>query len=107
MIEARDVKRALEFHGRNARTLGNARERLVLAERRIKRVTALVKRAYSDKPAHVQEREAFASDEYEAASVEESKAAGDYEYQRAAMDNAKLTIEIWRTLEANHRAAAH
>jgi hypothetical protein len=107
MITEGQVRKAIEFHGRIAPQLGKAKEDAVYCERYVKRVVALEKKKFSDKPANVQEREAYASDAYHKALIEEAKAIGRLEEIRAAKDHAQLIIEVWRTLEANHRAAVH
>ena len=53
-----------------------------------------------------QEREAYASVSYAAAVAEETKAAAAQEEIKAAWANARLTIDIWRTLEASHRVVS-
>lgn len=107
MISEAQVKRAHDFHGRSAADLGRAKENAVYHERYTKRVLALEKKKLADKPANVQEREAYASDAYLKALIEEAKAAGELEKIKAAREHADLTIRLWQTLEANHRAALH
>ncbi|MGO9171979.1 MAG: hypothetical protein ACLP7P_08455 [Rhodomicrobium sp.] len=107
MITEGQVRKAIEFHGRVAADLGKAKENAIYCERYVKRVVALERKKHADKPANIQEREAYASDAFHKALIEEAKAAGELEKIRAAREHAQLTIEVWRTLEANHRAAIH
>ena len=52
------------------------------------------------------EREGYASETCAAPMVEEAKAAAALEEIKAARAHARLTIDIWRTLEASHRVVS-
>ncbi len=57
----------------------------------------------SDLPITAQEREAYASEAYAAAMEEEARAAAALDEVKAARAHARLTVDIWRRLEASHR----
>jgi uncharacterized protein (DUF305 family) len=95
---------AINFLIGNARTQGNAKEALILAERMVERVKALQMKRFSDLSVSAQEREARASEPMQAAWAAEAKAAGHYEYIRACKDAAVARLEAWRTLQSNARA---
>lgn len=78
-------------------------ERALIAEGNLKRVKAQVMKTFRALPVTAQEREAYASKSYAAAVEEEAKAAAALEEVKAARAHARLTIDIWRTLEASHR----
>ena len=105
MISEGEMRRALNFLQESAAEVGKLRENAIYTERQTKRILAFGKQAHSDKPANVQEREAYAADAYHKAIMAEAKALGQWEYIKARRDHAATLIEVWRTLEANHRAA--
>ncbi len=103
MVSDRQLMQAIDFDGRSAAELRACIERALIAEGNVKRVKAREMKNFSDLPLAAQEREAYASDAYAAALAEEARAAAALEEVKAARAHARLTIDIWRTLEASHR----
>lgn len=103
-ITDEQAEKALDWLRDNAGVLGEAKKRLVLAERLVERTKALVMKMHSGLPVSAQEREAKASDEMFSAYQAEADAAGEYEKLRALQDVARAKIEAWRTLSSTFRA---
>ena len=95
---------ALDWLRDNAKTIGDAKRDLVLAERMVDRTKALEMKRHSELPVSAQEREAKASDVLHEAYKAEAIAAGEYEKLRALRDVAIARVEAWRSLTANFRA---
>jgi hypothetical protein len=103
MVTDRQLMNAIDFDGRSAAELRVLIERALIAEGKVRRVKALAMKAASDLTVAAQEREAYASEAYAEAVAEEARAAAALEELKAARAHARLTIDIWRTLEASHR----
>jgi hypothetical protein len=106
MISDTQLLSAIEFDGASAGELRTCIERALIAEGNLKRVKAMEMRKHDHLPLGAQEREAYASEAYEAAMIEEARAAAALEYIKAARAHARLTIEIWRSMESLHRAVS-
>jgi hypothetical protein len=106
MVTDNELMRAVDFDGRSAAALRACMERARIAEGNLKRVKAQVMKAFSELPVTAQEREAYASESYATALEEEAKAAAALEEIKAARAHARLTIDIWRALEASHRVVS-
>jgi hypothetical protein len=106
MISDNKLLSAIEFDGASAGELRACTERALIAEGNLKRVKALEMKKYDHLPLSAQEREAYASEAYEAAMVEEAKATASLEQIKAARAHARLTIEIWRVIESSYRAVS-
>ncbi len=100
------LMQAVDFDGRSSGELRACMERALIAEGNLKRVKAQVMKTFCDLTVTAQEREAYASEAYAAAMEEEAKAAAALEEIKAARAHARLTIDIWRTLEATHRVVS-
>jgi len=94
---------ALDWLVQNARALGKAKERAVLAESMTKRVKAIEMARSDAKTVAEKERDALVSDAYLEAITAEAQAAGDLETLRALKDAALARIEAWRSLSATQR----
>jgi hypothetical protein len=103
MMTDSQLMQAIDFDGRSTAELRACMERALIAEGNLKRVKAQVMKTFSNLPVTAQEREAYASEAYAAAMEEEAKAAAALEQIKAARAHARLTIDIWRALEASHR----
>lgn len=99
----RELMLAIEFDGRSASELRACVERALIAEGNLKRVKAQMMKTCSGLPVTAQEREAYASEAYAVAMEEAAKAAAALEEIKAARAHARLTIDVWRTLEASYR----
>ena len=106
MVTGGQLMQAIDFDGRSAGELCGCMERTLIAGGNLKRVMAQVMKTFSGLPAAAQERQAYASDAHAAAMEEEAKAAAALEEIKAARAHARLTIEIWRILDASYRAVS-
>jgi hypothetical protein len=95
---------ALNWLVSNARALGKAKEKAVLAESMTKRIKALEMSRSEAKTVAEKERDALASQAYLDAITDEAKAAGEYETMRALKDAAIARVEAWRSLQATQRS---
>jgi nucleotide-binding universal stress UspA family protein len=100
-----EADRALDWLVSNAPKIGEAKKRLVLAERMVDRTKALVMKKFSELPVSAQEREAKASDELFAAYKEEAEAAGAFQTLLAYRDAASARVDAWRSINATLRGA--
>ena len=78
----------------------------LIAEGNLRRVKAQVMKTFGELPMTAQESEAYASEFYAAAVEEEAKAAAALEEIKAVRAHTRLTIDIWRRLEASHRVVS-
>jgi hypothetical protein len=69
----------------------------------VKVVKALEMQKRDGLPLAAQERDALASPAYRAALIEEAKAAAALEEIKARRSNARLIVDIWRSLETTYR----
>jgi predicted Ser/Thr protein kinase len=95
---------ALNWLLSNAKSLGKAKEKSVLAESMTKRIKALEMARSDAKTVAEKERDALASEAYLLAITAEAQAAGEYETMRALKDAATARIECWRSLTSTARA---
>jgi len=89
----------------SAAELAAAKTDLVRCENMLRVTKALAMKYSDEKSAAAQEREAYASEEYQEAVSELASVAGIYEKLRALREAAKMQIEYWRSLNANQRSA--
>jgi len=106
MVTDRQLMQAVDFDGCSSGEFRACMQRALIAQGNLKRVKAQVMKTFGDLPVTAQEREAYASEAYAAAMEEEAKAAAALEEIKAARAHARLTIDIWRTLEASHRVVS-
>lgn len=105
MIDSTKAARAVQYLIDSAAEYGAARAE---AERRndmLRVIKALVMAQSNQKATAAQEREAYASQAYQDAIEAKFEAVKDAETLRAKRDAAIQTIEAWRSLNANQRAA--
>lgn len=103
LVEEKDVEDALDFLLKGAVELGEARRKLVLAERMRSHVEALEMKMHAEKSVSAQSREARASKRYLECIEEEAKAAGDYEVQKAKREAMDARLRVFQTESANYR----
>ena len=103
MVTGGHLMQAVDFDGRSAGELRSRIERALIANANVKRVKAIEMKNFSDLAIAAQEREAYASEAYAAAMEVEAKAEAALKEIKAARTHARLTIDIWRILEASHR----
>lgn len=102
-VTGRQPMQAIGFDGKSAAELRVCMERAAIAEGNLKRVKALEMKKHGNLPITAQEREAYASEACAVAMEEAARAAAALKEVKAARAHARLTIDIWRTLEASHR----
>jgi hypothetical protein len=103
LVDDEQVEEAVDFLKRNAIDMGNARRRLIFAERRRSHVEALKMKEFNHLPVAAQTREARASQAYLECLEEEAIAAGEFEKLKALREAASALIEVYRTESANYR----
>jgi hypothetical protein len=103
LISDRQFVAALKFDSSSIDELSACVARSLRAEGAVKRVKALEMQKVAHLPLAAQEREAFASDAWHEAMLEEAAAAAALEQVKAARAHARLTIEIWRSMEGSYR----
>jgi len=100
------VMAAVDFDRTSCATLASRVEASILADGQLKRVKAVEMRKHDQLPLAAQEREAHASKAYRDAVANYAKAMAALEDIKAARAHARLTIDIWKALEASHRSIA-
>ncbi|TNE55181.1 MAG: hypothetical protein EP341_05365 [Sphingomonadales bacterium] len=89
----------------SAAEIAAAKADLVRAENMLRVTKSLAMKHSGQNSAAAQEREAYASKQYQDAVNEIAEVAGAYEKLRALREAAKMQIEFWRSLNANQRSA--
>ena len=89
----------------NASAVGLAKARATFASNSLRRVKAFEILKSEAKSISLKEAEAYASDKYGEALTEEYEAVKEFETLKAAKEAARETIEIWRSINSNQRAA--
>jgi hypothetical protein len=110
VVTDEDVEDALDFLRKNALKAGKARaERIYLEEFRKSKKALLMKQAMvghngpSELPVSAQEREAYASEEYQKFLLGLQAAVQADEEARFSVLAAQAIIDAWRTQQANER----
>lgn len=104
LVTEEQVEEALTFLRESAIELGAARKQMIATEKYTKHRQALLMQRYSNLPVSAQEREARANKQYWEDSSAEAEAAGDFEVLKAKREAAVMTIEAWRSMNANYRS---
>lgn len=105
LVSDNDMDKALAFLRDSARDIGEARRWMILTERKVRHVRALLMKMHSELPVSAQEREACADDRYLAAITEEAEACGKFETLRALREAASARVDAWRTEQSTMRQA--
>lgn len=100
-----EAERAQQYLVDSAFKYGNARADATLAEKRLSRVKALAMKASGQNSVSAQEREAYASEEYDEALTELFEATKEVETIKAAREAARVRVDLWRSYNANMRGA--
>jgi hypothetical protein len=99
-----EAEKALQWLITNAKAIGEARRKAVLAEHMVKRVKAIeVKRSDAGSVA-AKEADAMTSETMLEAITADAVAAGELETLRGLRDAAGAKLDVWRTLRASERA---
>lgn len=99
-----ELEACLDWLRDHAKTMGEAKKRLVKAGHMIKHAEALGFIHSAQKGADARKYEARTTQEYLKWVEEESEASGDYERLKSLREAAALKIETWRSEQANYRA---
>lgn len=104
IVSEKNVSDALTYLADDVHPLAKARYDLTTAENRAKETYA---QAYIDAQGSVEARKASAEldADYRAAKRDEAQAILDLERHKARVKAAEMLIEVWRTENANIRAA--
>jgi hypothetical protein len=100
-----DAEKATQYLVDTAYPYGKARARVALAEASLRRVKSLAMKASGETAVSAQEREAYASDQYQAALDELFIATTEAEMMRAAREAAVVRVDFWRSVNARQRGA--
>ena len=104
IVTDNELQKALDWLRDSARDLGEAKKRLVKADKMLAHTEALMIRASEEKSDEKRKADARSSKRYFEAIIECSEAAGDFETMKALREAAALKIETWRSEQANYRA---
>ena len=104
IVTEADVEKALDFLRDNAKTLGEAKARLVRSGHMIKVVEAFQFKISDATSNDRRQADARTSKEYMDAILEDAEALGDYEKLRALRGAADMKIEAWRSESATYRS---
>lgn len=99
------AEKATQYLIDSAAEIAAAKGDLVRCENMLRVVKALAMKHSGETSAAAQEREAYASEQYQNAVNELAEVARDYEKLRSLREAAKMQIEFWRSYNANHRGA--
>lgn len=99
-----DLSKALDWLRDNAKDMGEAKVRLIKAERMLSHTEALLIRMSSASSAEARKADARTDQRWLDAANEEAEAAGAFEKMRALREAAALKIEAWRSEQANYRS---
>jgi hypothetical protein len=105
IVTDKNVTDALAYLSQDPHPVALAKKDLTDAENRREKIFAELFRACNDKT--VREKETFVETcpTYREAKDEESEAAMEHERHRARVRAAEMLIEVWRSENANARAA--
>lgn len=104
MISEEEVEASVTYLQATADASARARANRVVLEHGLKRIKALGMMKCNNLPVSAQEREAYASPEYETALDGLRQAIFEDERHRALRDAHSAKIEAWRTAEATRRS---
>ena len=101
-----EAEKALHWLVSNAKAIGEARRKAVLAEHMVKRVKAIETKRSDAGSVAAKEADAMTSDAMLEAITADAQAAGELETLRGLRDAAGAKLDVWRTLRASERAMA-
>ena len=103
MVSDEQAEKALHYLRTNAPKAAQAKAERVYMEEFRKTVKSTVMRDHLDKPVTAQEREAYASEQYQTHLEAIKEAIQADEFNRWGMVAASATLDAWRTFNANQR----
>lgn len=104
IVTDEELSKALDWLRDNAKDMGDAKARLIKAERNLSHTEALLIRLSTASNAEGRKAEARTDQRWLDAATEEALAAGEFEKMRALREAAALKIEAWRSEQANFRS---
>lgn len=104
MITAEEARSAVDYLVNSSADYAAAQADRSRCENMLRVVKSLTMKASGEKSAAAQEREAYSSDEYQAALDELFRATEAAEKSRALREAAKMKIEFWRSWNSGLRA---
>ena len=104
VIHESEIDKAVDFLRDNARAIGEAKGRLIKAQRMIDHIEAILLLKSDQSSDTKRKADARASDRWLAAANEEAMAAAEFEKLRSLREAAGMRIEVWRSEQANYRA---
>jgi DNA polymerase III delta prime subunit len=99
------AEKATQYLIDSAAEIAAAKGDMVRCENMLRVVKALAMKNSDEKSAAAQEREAYASTQYQDAVTELATVTQEYEQLRSLREAAKMQIEFWRSYNANQRGA--
>ena len=105
MVSDEDVEKALAYLNADPSPISLAKLDLMNTENEKERVYATILMASKGKSIAAREYEVEASEEYRVACNMHSAASAAYDDERARMRGAEAIIDVWRSQNANIRAA--
>jgi hypothetical protein len=103
-IKDDEIDKALDYLRDNAKKAAQARaDRVYVSEFR-KTLKAQIMKEFDDQPLGAQEREAYASDRYQAHLLALRDAVFEDEQCHFLREAAQAKIDAWQTMSANERA---
>ncbi len=99
------AEKAVQYLIDSATAYGAARAAAGKADDMLRIIKALIMAQSNEKTSAAQEREAYASDRYREAVEDKFEAVKEAETLRAKREGEIQTIEAWRSMNANQRAA--
>lgn len=99
------AQNATQYLVDSAPEIGEAKASLVRAEAMLRHIKALAMKASDERTASGQEREAYASANYSEAIEAVYEASKRFETLKAKREAASARIDLWRSMNANQRAA--
>lgn len=105
MITAEECRRAVDFLVDSAAEYASAEADRTRTENMLRVIKALAMKASGEKSAAAQEREAYASEEYQNAIAENFEATKAAVKLRTLRKAAEIKVDFWRSWNSNHKAA--
>jgi hypothetical protein len=105
MVDHVEASRAVAFLIDSANEYATARANKSRAENMLRVIKSLAMKASGEKSASGQEREAYASEQYQAAVDDVFITTRESERLWALREGAKFKIELWRSVNSGLRAA--
>lgn len=104
LITDTELEKSLDWLRDSAKSIGDAKARMIRAGHMVKHIEALLMLNSDKKSVEAKKADAKTDSRWLEAIEEEAIAAGEYEKMRSLREAAALKIEAWRSEQANYRA---